>query len=385
MVNETIDHVMAIVIVGVLFTGAILILPSLSYLNLQTVDQQQLRNMALNVYNELLLDTGTPTNWGSLSDFRSNDPRVLRFGLASAEDSRFYVLDPDKVQRLVVGNPLGEIEYSTAKQLLGLEGYEFNLKIIPPFNVTFSSVSVVGDTLSYRANVFYLDGSPIPNAKAYAKAIYSKGSTFNVSQSGPVETTAMGVCIGNVKLSVTTPDFYVVTLRVTVADVATLIVTSKQYFENNICNVNIVGDEVILTTTKEPPYNQPPNENVWIMNILAIDSQGTIWDLYRGTKSGQDNKFNSGAGAFELWRKEFVGLHGSDPVLMVFNFWAIDPITGNGRQMVIVTLAYPNLLGNTIFSYGVKPLPSKAVVNVQRSVTISGMTYTSELWLCKES
>jgi len=387
MVNAVFDHIMALLIVGALFVGAVLVVPTMSLINLQTIDQQQLRNMALNVFNALLLDTGKPTNWGSMRDFQPNDPRVLRFGLASYEESTFYVLDPDKVQRLVKDNPLGGMDYFTVKQLLGLQGYGFSLRIIPPFNVTFSSVSVVGNTLSYSAKVSYLDGKPIPNAKVSATAVYSKGNDyFNISQSGPMETNAMGVCNGNMQLWTSTPDYYMVTLRVTVADVATLIVTSGQTFENEIANINIVGDTVVLTSTKEPPdYNQPPNENVWILDIVAFESQGILLYLYEGTKSGQNNKFNTGSGSFEVWSREFKGLHGSDPVLMIFNFWAIDPVTGQGRSQVLVTLAYPNLLGNSVFEYGGSWKNTNAAVRMQRSVSISDMTYTAELWLWKES
>lgn len=389
MVNAVYDHVMAILIVGTLFVGAVLAIPAMSFLNLQAVDQQQLRNMALNVFNTLLLDMGKPEDWGSMMNFQTNDPRVLRFGLASSEESTFYVLDPDKVQRLVKGNPLGGMDYSAVNQLLGLQGYGFSLRIIPPFNITFSSsdVSVVGNSLSYGARVSYLDGKPIPNAKVSATAVYSKGNDyFNISQSGPVETNAMGACNGNMQLGISDPDYYLVTLRVTVADVATLIVTSGQNFENRIAKINIVGDTIILTSWKDPPdYNEPPNDSVWIMDIVAFDSQGILWYLFEGIKSGHDNKFNTGSGEFERWRQEFRGLHGSDPVLLIFNFWAVDQITGHGRSQVLVTVAYPNLLGNSVFEYGGSWKSSSAAVRIQRSVCISGMTYTADLWLWKES
>ena len=123
MVNEVYDHIVAILVVGVIFVGAVVVLPAMSFANLQAVDQQQLRNTALNVFNALLLDIGEPTNWGSMEPFDINDPRVKRFGLASVEDSMFYVLDPDKVQRLVVGNPLNYLEYDRVRELLELENY----------------------------------------------------------------------------------------------------------------------------------------------------------------------------------------------------------------------------------------------------------------------
>jgi len=389
MVNAVYDHVVAIVIVGLMFVGAVVVMPTMSFVNLQVIDQQQLRNTALNVFNTILLDTGQPINWGSIRDFTTNDLRVKRFGLAGAEESTLYVLDPDKVQRLVNGNPLGEMTYARVKQLLGLQGYGFSLKIIPPFIVTFSSndISVVGNTLSYRAEVSYLDGRPIPNAQIYSTVVYSKGNDyFNISQSGPSQTNALGMCSGTVTLGVTSPDYYMVTLRVTVADVATLIVTSGQTFDNKIARINIVYDTVVLTSWKDPPdFNEPPNMNVWILDIVAFDSEGTLWYLFEGPSSGNEgNRFNSGDGLFERWSKIFHGLHDSDPVIMIFNFWAIDE-QGHGRSQVLVTVAYPNLLGSSVFEYGGYANVASSAVRIQRSVQISGMTFTAELWLWKES
>jgi hypothetical protein len=386
--NAIYDHIIAILVVGMIFVGAVVVLPTMSIVNLQAVDQQQLRNTGLNVFNAMLLDTGEPVSWGSMRPFMMNDPRVQRFGLASAQESKFYVLDPDKVQRLVVGNPLNYCDYSRVRELLGLQNYGFHLRIIPPFNVTFLSTAVTPCCINYKVRVAYLDGTPIPNAQAYATVVYTKGKDyFNITQSGPVSTDSIGICEGNVELAIAEPDYYMVTLRVTVADVATLVATSGEPFNNTMAIMNVVYDTLILTSTKEPPdYNEPPNENVWILNIIAIGSQGSLWHLFIGTKSEQDNKFNTGQGTFELWDEVFPGLHDFEPVVFIFNFWAVDPITGHGRQQVLIVMAYPDILGTSVFDYGgsLKNVRG-ASVKVQRSVVISSMTYTAELWLWKES
>jgi hypothetical protein len=386
--NAVYDHIIAILVVGMIFVGAVIVLPTMSIVNLQAVDQQQLRNTSLNVFNAMLLDTGEPVSWGSMRPFEMNDPRVQRFGLASAQDSTFYVLDPDKVQRLAVGNPLNYCDYTRVRELLGLQNYGFHLRIIPPFNVTFLSTAVTPCCINYIVSVAYLDGTPIPNAQAYATVIYTKGKDyFNISQSGPVSTNSIGICEGNVELGIADPDYYMVTLRVTVADVATLVATSGEPFNNKIAFMNVVYDTLTLTSTKDPPdYSEPPNENVWILDIIAIGSQGSLWHLFEGTKSSQDNKFNTGQGTFELWYEIFPGLHDFEPIVFIFNFWAVDPITGHGRQQVLIVMAYPDILGTSVFDYGgsLKNVRG-ASVKVQRSVVISSMTYTAELWLWKES
>ncbi len=385
MVNAVYDHIVALLVVGAIFVSAIVVLPSISFVGLQTVDQQQLRNTALNVFNTMLLDTGQPVNWGALRNFQHNDPRVTRFGLASARYSTFYTLDPDKVQRLVVGNPLNYTDYNTVRNLLGLQDYGFKLRIVPPFNVTFMGIHAAGTILDYSVKVVYLDGKPIPNAKVAATAVYSKGKdNFNVSQGLFAYTDSLGFCNGVVPLGFSDPDYFMVTLRVTVADVATLVVNSGQVFNNTIAKVNMVYDDLILTTTKLPPnYNQPPNEQVWIYDIVAFDSQGQLWWLMdEGSKS--TDKFNTGEGSWTLWIRNFFGLHDFQPVVLIFNFWAIDPVTGQGRQQVMVVMAYPEILGTGVFEYG-GTAAGASTADVQRSVLISGMTYTAELLLWKES
>src|SRR3989304_2800360 len=136
MVNATYEHIVAILAVGAIFVATVATLPAQNFVNMQAVDQQQLRNTALNVFNTILLDPGEPSNWGSMDPFYLNDFRIEKFGLASSHDRELYALDPDKVQRLAINNPLNYLDYNRARELLGLEDYGFNLRIIPPFNVT---------------------------------------------------------------------------------------------------------------------------------------------------------------------------------------------------------------------------------------------------------
>ncbi len=380
MVNPVFDHIVAILIIGVIFVGAVVILPTLSLTSLQAVDQQQMRNTALNVFNTMLLDEGQPSNWGALSRFQINDDRVKRFGLSEAQEPTFYVLDPDKVQRLVQSNPMNYCKYEYVKGLLALPDYGFKLRIIPPFNATFDGPLVpVGTLLRYQIKVTYLAGDPIPNAKTEATVTYtSKTGGFGITQAIATFTNAVGIATGNVTLNFV-PDRWVVTARVTVSDVATLVVISSKTGPNTIADINLVYDQMILTRTK---YSNESNENVWINNIVAYDSQGTVWSLYNSTvKNPQDHKLNTGS--FEMWKQTFFGLHGFNPVVLIFNFWAEDKSTGNGRQFCLVVMAYPNLLGTNVFEYGGTPSTGEPVVKIQRSVVVAKMTYTAELWLWK--
>jgi hypothetical protein len=188
MVNIVYDHIVAILVVGVIFVSSVILVPHVNLRNLLAVDQQQLRNLALNVFNTLLLDTGYPANWGSQVNetFYFHSSVVERFGLASAEGSTFYMLDPDKVKRLDTANPLGFLSYEEMRALLELQNYGFHFRIIPPFNVTNVDGTKIDENhspingealdegvLEYAIKVSYLDGRPLHNATISATAIFT--------------------------------------------------------------------------------------------------------------------------------------------------------------------------------------------------------------------
>ncbi len=391
-VHETYDHIVAVLIVGLIFVGAVIILPKMSYLNIQTVDQQQLRNTALNVFNAFLLDTGEPSNW-SLED--PWDPTTVeRFGLADYRDSTYYVLDPDKVQRLVEGNPLGELSVDEVKRLLNLEDYGFSLRIIPPFNITkidgtklnqtnspIDMTELANGRLKYAVKVTYLDGRPIPNALSSATIINTNASSFSIITSGPVKTNALGILENTINLNQTNTSNVMVILRISVSDVATLIVTfGNQKPIDHIADVNMVGDTVILTRPDIDGYSE---EERRILAGYAYSSDGTTISFFSGSKSDIENKFNYGS--FRVWERPFAGLSDYDPVILIFNIWARPEATGTGKQEVIVAGLYQKLLGQNVFQYGDSSDSGEGAVRLQRSVIVSGMTYTAEFVFWKEN
>ncbi len=384
MVNAVYDHIVAILVVGSVFVGAVVALPNINLANLETVDQQQLRNTALNVFNTMLLDTGHPGRWGAMDPFYMDDSRVERFGLASSKDSVFYVLDSDKVQRIIEGNPLNYCRYEKIRELLALQNYGFSLRIIPPFNVTFERFELYDDILDYQIRVTHNDGRPIPNAKIQGAAYYTTKKEFFIDYLDSISTDEKGVCNGSLVLEKYVDELksIVVVLRVTVADVATLIVTHQSGEHYKITDINLVGDTLILTRTKETP-----NDNVWIMNGTFVGSDGKLIYLFNSTaKNDQDYKLNTGEGSpYRLWSRLFAGLSQHDPHVFVFNYWAVDPDTGRGRCEIVIAGPYQNMLGHYNFRFGGEPSSRSASVRIQRSVIISGMTYTADLLFWKES
>ena len=387
MVNAVYDHIIAILVVCVMFVSAVVILPTLSITSFKAVDQQQLRNTALNIFNAMLLDTGEPVDWGS-DPFFSFD-KVSKFGLARAGDSIFYVLDPDKVQRLVKGNPIGELPYYKVKELLKLQGYDFAFQIIPPFNITNVGGTKIDEyhspinepllsqkKLQYAIKVSDLYGRPIPNAVIQGTAIYTDKNKFYLTNLGKTTTNAVGIAEDTIDLE-SVPWHLMVILRVSVADVATVVVT----FGKNpvkVIDINIAGDTVILTRPKDAP-----NAAVEIKNVYVYGSQGDLSFLYKGQGPPYD-KFNTGSGQHRLWNHTFNGLQDYDPIVLIFHIETVPEGQSGGWQDVVVAGPYQAFLGHTVFNYGSPPQGGGAI-RLQRSVNIAGLTYIAELWLWKES
>jgi hypothetical protein len=313
-------------------------------------------------------------DWGSSENFTQDS--VKKFGLALHESSSLYVLDADKVQRLVKDNPVGYLEYNKTLQLLGLEGYGFNLKITAPFNVTVNDLSA-GNKLEFEVTVTFNDDKPIPNAIVEAIIVYSyfvgadgTGERYAVSWIIEKETTdELGKCEIEYTITEQFSDVMVI-LHTTVADVTTITTIYGNLSQQNLGHVNLVDDTIIITR----PFTLP-NEERTIENIVVLTEEGVI-SLYNGTETDILNY-----GAFNVWNKTFPGLKDMDPILLIVNLEAVEKATG--RKGVLVVGPYPNYVGSRVVEYG--GTPKGAAIRLQRSVSISGMTYVVDLTFWKES
>jgi len=373
LTGVVVDHLVAVLVLGGLFVAGVVVVPNAVYVGFLSVDEQQLRNVAGGVLKTILLDEGCPVSWGSSSYFDAGG--VRRFGLALSGADSMYVLDSDKVERLVVGNPVGFLEYARARELLGLKDYGFGIKIAAPFRVVVSALPSGGAyALKYEVSVALNDGKPVPNALVKGIVVYSR----YMGGSGEDEKYSLGFVVVKsltnelgrsvVECSVGAEYSDVVALfKATVSNVATVVFYRASSLPNNIATVNIVGDEAILT---HPKYD--PNENRWIENVgLLTDEE--LMSFYNGTKSDALNY-----GSNWLWRKSFRGMKSLNPVLLIFNICAVEKSIG--RKGVILVGPYPNYLGDRVVQYG--GVPQGATVELHTPVVISGMTYivTFTLW-----
>lgn len=390
MAGEVFDYMIGLVIISMTFVSAVVVVPNLSYVNLLYVDQQQLRNIALGALKTILLDTGYPVDWGG-DNFEAG---VERFGLALAGSSSFYVLDPYKVQRLVIGNPAGFIEYEDIRTKLGLQGYGFNLRIIPPFKAIVNDKDSDGESNPITledlvegegVEVFVTlnDGRPIPSASVEVTLIYVlenvKDNFFTAKASGNVN--ALGKCIINIldfKPDIPDPDRisdFIIVSKVTVADLATVTSSHMEGFgEQHTMNASIVGETITLSIPEGVGWEKGSAGARWVESAMIVNEDG-VWTLYNGTKSDED-KITWG-GEHWSWSRLFSGLSYYNPLFIIFNFSIPNP-----RRSILFLGLREYWTG---FEVGQFTGARGASVKVQRDVIISGMTYIAEMTLWKES
>jgi len=379
---------MAAVVLGVIFIAAVFIVPSLSYVNLLYMEQQQLQNIGLSAMKTILFDEGYPANWGSMHGTNMfNESDVKRFGLADSGDSSLYVLDPNKVQRLA-NNPLGNISYAKVKELLGLSGYDFSIVLRPLFNVARNvaiqrATNEQTATITWNANVSRQDGQPVPKAIVCPTVIYAvdlnPGFETRTVQSR-TETDSLGRCQGSTVVSVTgngkIKDVIVI-FRVTVADRATIVVSSQDTQDpGDIAKINVVGDTIVLTLPEDVPGS---NDARWITNIQLYNYETSV-NLLNGSGTGNEYKLNYGS--LILWSQAFAGLDSTEPGVLIITF-RTETLGPGGRTLAILIGPWALWNQGGIMRFNPVPVGSGASASIERDVIIAGMAYVAELRLWK--
>jgi len=390
MVNPVFDHIVAILVVGAIFVGTVVAVPAMSLLSFKAVDQQQLRNMALNVFNAMLLGTGRPSDWGSTFPFDQNN--VEAFGLAYSKECSMYVLDSDKVQRLDKDSP-GYIKYPYVRDLLNLEGYGFSLNLFRPFTVEWDlQINDIENYVRFEVKVIRTENQePIPNAQVNCTILCSARNKkelreepiVNVTLPKTFFTNALGKCGGNEPIQI--PDGYtieraVAVLKVTVAGMSTMVVAQTDKTAQNVMKINTFGDTVILSFRGELTNTSSMRE---VLNIMTYNYD-SLMQIYEGSGDPNAGKITKGYG-YVFWNNTFPGLRAMDPVLLLFTVSVTLGAGGGGRVPVIVAGPFSLWDYSKVFSFGPdSEQVGNVAIKLRRFVVISGMTYIAELTLWKE-
>ncbi len=384
MVSATYDHIVAITIVGAIFVWTVVALPALNYSNLQTIDQQQLRNTALNVFDSMLLGPGNPSNWGSTgTDFDPNT--VDKFGLAHSNPFSKYILDVDKVQRIDLSNPTGFVEYNRIRALLNLEDHGFQFSILRPFVVNWS-LNISGNEVHFSVAVTRNeDRTPIPNAEVRVTTTLSVmgGSKFDIVKCDPVTyfTDARGICEGIQTANVSGGITHAVSIMtITVAGMSTTVVARTNDPFSQLIKIHTSGDDIILSLPDEVVGNNTRSERR-IVQIDVYDSE-VLFPLFEmGDLNPPDIKFTSGEG-YEHWIMTYPGLKFMDPTALLF--WVELTLKHHGRVLVLLAGSLDFMAEQEILSLGPNPESQNPIVVMRRLVVISDMTYITQIAFWRE-
>ena len=388
MVGEIYDYMLGITIVGIIFVAAMFTIPSISFINLRQVDQQQLRNTGLNLFNAILLGDGSPANWGSIYPFDQNNTES--FGISLAGQSTLYTIDKDKLQRLSSIGP-GQIEYEKVKELLGLQDYGFLLSIYRPFRVNWTiniNESPVNPIVDYSISVNRnLDQRPILDAQVSvtllctAKNPNVEDPLVIVKVAGDKVTNAMGVLQGSEEIEILESGYELDSamgiFTINVAGITTQVVAYSEYQIQDIVNINTFGDTIVLSFRNEE--NTSTNAVRRPIDIFTFDYEEELNHLYQ-----VPNNYHITHGiGYETWNRTFPGLSYLDPGLLIFT---VDTTLGQGgRDTYLITGPLSLWENSEILTFGSSGAVGDDNVRLRRYlVDASGMVYNAELLLWEE-
>ncbi len=401
MVSAAYEHIVAILVVGVIFAGTVVALPATVYSNLETINQQQLRNTALNVFDSILLDVGSPSNWGSNLVINATGPffdptSVKKFGLAYADPFSKYVLDSDKVQRLSAG-----LSYERVRELLNIQDdYGFQFSIYRPFKVA-SFLSVTNKSVHFSATVIRTeDGTPIPNAKVkvttMVTAVYAPGGgpkkepppgvDYYISSPIPPSigtTNVLGIYEDTVLFTDHT-DYAIESaaaiMDVTVAGMSTTVVAQNNMSIGKYINMTTYGDTVLLTIDDAFPYRSQPNERR-IMDAQAYDSKFLV-DLL-----DDPQKLTWGQG-YKNATIDFPGIRTINPtvllLVMEIKLSAAPGEESGGKYWILIAGPFGFAGSEKVFEFGGNATGRSLITTMRRLVVISDMTYVATLNFWRE-
>jgi hypothetical protein len=373
-----------ILLVGVIFVGTVVALPAINYSTFQAVDEQQLKNTALNVLSSMLLGVGSPANWGS-----DEELSIAEFGLAYSSPFSKYVLDSDKVQRLDINSPW-HLTREQVKDLLNLQGYEFELAFYRPFT-TMPIVDIDFDNEIVHFGVTVTrtqDGAPIPNAKVNVTIFMSSLSGDFEYNLGPYETDASGSFYDSIA---TGPDVLTIIaiMEVTAGGMSTVVVEQDGYLNlDEFIKISSSGDLVRLSIRTDEIIEDlgiPPAERdvtgAWAYksgNRIAIfDDIGKItW--------GKGNEY------VDIL---FEGLRVLNPTALIIRLEVVIPASVDidvpdwikGRTFPVYicgALSFDAI--EEILTFGFEAQGRSVIAINRRLVVIADMTYITELALWKD-
>jgi hypothetical protein len=386
MVTATYEHIVLILIVGVIFIGTVVALPAMNYSTFQDIDQQQLKNTALNVLTSMLLSDGSPADWDS-----KNQTEIEEFGLAYSGSLSKYVLDSDKVQRL---NPdsYSPLTPEKVQSLLRLQGYGYKFSLYRPFTAD-PDVNIPENYFSVRVTRGQ-DNAPIPNAEVNVTSIVSGPlGDFDFHSDSPITTgryftNIMGICKEPINADLDEVFACVSIMKITAGGMTTTVVEQDDDRLQDILGVNTNGDTVTIARRGTVDPSEVTISTVHIYGSWAYTSEDADPTLIYESLDDKDFiNFGSESGQHNSVIFDYSGLSDLDPAaIIVLAGVNLNDENPEGESRTPLFIVGPFMLDTIeeVFSLTSGQQTGNIIATTRRFVVISGMTYIAELSLWKE-
>jgi hypothetical protein len=184
----------ALVVIAILLASNLMLTMTTEPLKVAS-EREGLKRIAQSIMTQILLNPGDPVYWGSNTTIDENSLRSFGLAYQSRTVREAYVLDADKILRLLNNENPFYISPQKVSELLGLNTreYGFTIEILPQFNVDVEENSGI-----YKVSVRSIDGiNPIKNANVTAKIYYLQDNQVSDSSLISSVTGPDGACTIN--------------------------------------------------------------------------------------------------------------------------------------------------------------------------------------------
>jgi len=390
----TLDYlVVGLIIIIVLAFSANSIF-SLTSVNLQHVQEEQLNPLAERLLDKILLTPGEPLNWEDIYNYPDEED-ITGFGLGyiKKQDQLMfidpYVLDLNKVSRMSI------IDFQPSPnrilKILGLtwDGehpkYGFRLRIAPALNITITPTEYIGQAPAvFNISVKSYDGYPAANAKV--KAIYlvmqmkKKGNEEEV-----IPWRSSTTLLANWRGECSSVDFKQFLNSISSSDVeAYILLVYASYFGvksfnhyakyPDILDAWITGNYLVV---KFPESQEGPQGARHIRGLIQIGEDliatANIKDV-KNPKTGEGQWIiNKGRYSLRIYEMEGKGIDPSLNLDLLYIFWA--PLPGRDRYCLVL-VNYPPIIDYSALSPLIEGLK---IFTTHRYCKMGGLTYVTEL------
>ncbi|MFQ6137295.1 MAG: hypothetical protein ACE5PM_08975 [Candidatus Hydrothermarchaeales archaeon] len=282
-------------------------------------------------------------------------------GLLSADGTLDYELDPKKVSMLNEDNPFDQFSYGDLLDQLGLEGYDFQLRISSPIDVEVTRIGSSWSQPEFLVKVAD-GGMPLSDVLVEATIIYIKEEgevyvTYSTLAQAEYTSTLGEVVLDKINIPGDAED-YVVLFHIDTGEIDTYLVC-YDIDSGLILETHYFDGKVWIRLSEQPQQGA-----VRIQNLVGLVGSDIV-PLYNSS-GGDEDKLMWSTGENGWWNRS---LGGMEDVSMVF-------VTSKsvGRGWLEVGFSFmPLLIGESGITFGDDSSGQKTIVS--KTMVISNKLY----------